>query len=74
MAAWGEFRGVRIRPALVTSVPPVTPPNHYAKCPPSSDFSPTSVCVDELHRGRDCISGRLGRSRAIVSTMQHTAS
>jgi hypothetical protein len=31
-----------IRPALVTSVPPVTLPNHYAKCPPRSDFSATS--------------------------------
>jgi len=31
------------RPALVTPVPPVTLPNHYAKCSPSSDFSTASV-------------------------------
>jgi hypothetical protein len=40
-------------PDLITSVPPVTPPKNYAKCPPSSDFSATTVIVSDssIQRG-----------------------
>jgi hypothetical protein len=41
-----------------------TLPNHYAKCPPSSDFSARSVCVDELRRGQEYVSGRIGPNTA----------
>jgi hypothetical protein len=49
-----------IRLALVTSAPPVTLRNHYAKCPPSSDFSPTASASTKAHGGEKRISGRIG--------------